>query len=250
DGAAPGAAMWPGAGGLLACLLLAFAAFGVLERDWMGEYRFATPIWVTATALFAVCFVGLLTRIPLSRRAVAVLVVVALASGLFAADTMRTRSDTFRSAPTTPMCWVVDRYGRLFNTYADRLGITEGTLALPDIGGVLLTTRLQVIDTAGLTDRTIARARGAKDLGAIGDYLFEEVKPTFIHLHGPWARGIGTDPRLDRDYVPIVTGDYVRRAAVHDPSALALLQSQHLERGIPRSRNSCGATMVPGSTAA
>lgn len=234
--------------GFVVCLLPALGAFGVLERDWMAQYRFATPIWVTATPLFAACLVWTLSRGGLSRRGVTVLAAVAAVSVVFSGALFRTESATFRAAPTTPLCKVADRYGRLFNTYADRLRIGEGSLALPDIGGTLLTTRLRIVDTAGLTDRTIAEARHDGNFGAIGDYLFDQVKPTFIHFHRPWDRGIAGDPRLARDYAEIVPGDYVRRDAVTDQAALTRLRAERLGSDIRADLSSCGARLTPGSS--
>jgi len=253
----PNARLWPGLLGLLVCLLAAIGAFGVLEPDWMHQYRFATPVWVTGTALFAVCLVWALGSGAVPRRGVAVLAAVAALSVLLSGALLRTQSNNFRAAPTVPMCYVADRFGRLFNTYADRLGIGDTarpsgtatpTLALPDIGGTLLTTRFQVIDTAGLTDRTIAEARQRRDFDAIGDYLFDQVKPTFIHHHGAWSRGIEGDPRLARDYEEIAPGDYVRRDAVADRQGLQQLRAERLDKTIPRGRNSCGNRLSPGST--
>jgi hypothetical protein len=243
--------MWPGVLGLLVCLLAATGAFGVLEPDWMAQYRFATPIWVTGTALLAVCLVWALGSGAVPRRGAAVLAVVAALSVVLSGALWRTQSNNFRAAPTVPLCYVADRFGRLFNTYADRLGVAAGgqaTLALPDIGGTLLTTRLRVIDTAGLTDRTVAEARKRGDFAAIGDYLFDRVKPTFIHLHKPWDKGIDGDPRLLRDYAEIVPGDYVRRDAVTDQQALQQLRTERLDKTVARGRSSCGDRLTPGGT--
>jgi hypothetical protein len=250
------ARLWPAVLGLLVCLLPALAAYGALNRDWMPQHRFATPAWVTGTALLAVCLVWVFSSGALAGRGMALFAAVVAASLVYAGALFRDHTDDFRSGPTAPLCTITDRYGRAFNSYADRLGITEAarrsgaqpTLALPDIGGTLLTTRMRVIDTAGLTDRTVAEARGRGDLPAIGDYLFDVVKPTFIHVHPPWNKGIEENPVLARDYVEIGDGDYVRREAVTDQQALAEVRANQFSRPTTHRLSSCGDELLPGST--
>ena len=58
---------------------------------------------------------------------------------------------------------------------------------------------------AGLVNKPIADLVHDNDLAGLRNYVFDTVKPTFIHSWGPWAagNGIALDPRLDRDYVLI-----------------------------------------------
>jgi hypothetical protein len=250
----PDARLWPGVLGLVICLLAALSAFGALENDWMAQYRFATPVWVAGTALFALCLVWSLTSGAVSRRGAVALAVVAALSVGYSGALFRGQSTVFRSEPTTPMCMVTDRYGRLFNTYAEELGVAtdprtghfEGSLALPDIGGALLTSRLRVVDTAGLTDRAIAEARQQRDYAALGDYLYDEVKPTFIRFYGHWGTGVADDPRLERDYAELRTGDYVRRDAVPDAPTLQRVRNVAAGFRLAPALSSCGDRLSPG----
>ena len=89
-----------------------------------------------------------------------------------------------------------------------------------------------------LGDKTIARTlRRSKP--AFYDYIFEEARPTFIHVHDTWTywARLDDDPRFRRDYTPVFeypdpwigrrhgltqySGDYVRRDALNEANAAA-----------------------------
>jgi hypothetical protein len=88
------------------------------------------------------------------------------------------------------------------------------------------------------------------------DYVFEDVRPTFIHTQGAFTRaaGLHEDPRFARDYValhegtwappdwagrwptggppPPFWGDYVRRDAVSAPGAFDALLQEYRRAGL------------------
>ncbi len=241
-------------------LVLAVLAFVVLEPDWMGEYRFATPVWPLAV-LAGVLAVGELLRGwgAAGRTSLLVSLVVALtASGTSFADS----AERFAAAPTVPLCRIAERFGAVMNGYADRLGVRDGSVLLPDVGGTLLTTRLRVIDQAGLVDSRIAEFHGRGDMAALRDYVFEEARPTFIHSHGGWSSGTGipSDPRMERDYDALYidpeqgrsNADWVREDAVPGPGALR--QARAYGRAAVETvseqgpRRHCGPALRPGRT--
>ncbi|MET9496355.1 hypothetical protein [Streptomyces sp. NPDC006552] len=206
--------------GLCVPLALTLLAYGALARDWMPLYRFATPVWVLGSALAALAVTVVAAEARPRARA---LLGCALAGGLaLSLAGQEARGAGFRHEPTLSMCWVADRYGRTFDTYADRLGLRPGaTVALPDLGGTLLTSRLRVVDIAGLTDRRIADAYAAHDKDGLARYVLSAVRPELVHTHGAWPAKSGlTDARLTAaGYVPLYReedggGDYVRAAAV------------------------------------
>lgn len=231
--------------GGLGCIALA-----VLKRDWMGELRFATPIWVSG-ALWLSSSAWFLVRerhVGLRRLGLAAAALWLLLLPGFAA-----RADKFRNQPTVPMCKVADRY-RSFHFYAERLGIRSGALVLPDLGGSLLTQRFRLIDSAGLTNRTIAHALHDGDRQRVHDYILDEVKPVFIHRHGGFLRHIARDQRFKRDYVAIVPDlDYVRRDVVEGRERLlAELSAAQADRLAhidayyeAHPRRACGAVLGP-----
>lgn len=213
---------------LLVLFGLAVASFLVLEPDWMTQLRFATPVWAMSSLLVAVA-VARIVRAASWRGRVAAVVVAGLAAAA-SGGLLVGYAQKFRAAPTVPMCLVASTGGAV-QGYADILGIREGSVLVPDIGGVAMTTRMQVVDLVGLADARIARYWRDEDLPGLRDYLFEQVKPTFIASHSVWSAqsGLTADPRLDRDYALIagadLRGNWVRRDALRTPADLAALRT-------------------------
>ncbi len=111
-------------------------------------------------------------------------------------------------------------------------------MLLPDLGGTLYNTDVRIYDLGMLGDKTIARTL-RRDRPAFYNYIFEEAKPTFIHVHDTWTywARLDDDPRFRRDYTPVYeypdpwvrlrhgltlnSGDYVRKDALNDANAAA-----------------------------
>jgi hypothetical protein len=135
----------------------------------------------------------------------------------------------FQRNPSAGLCDIAQNTGYLFNGYADILGVRTGSLLSVDGGGTSLTGRLKFVDLSGLTERRIAGFWQRNDMAGLRNYIFDEVKPTFIKIFSGWAQRdpldlIG-DPRLDRDYVMLLSGPpgggrWVRRDSVRDADAL------------------------------
>jgi hypothetical protein len=214
---------------LYACTTVHFV---LLPPDWMAEYRFGTPFVLVGLPWLAWCTHDVLIASagthPLRRRAATAVVVLLVVTG-FAIDVKRLRA--FHAQPTVPLDRVIKFSALPYNNAAARLGLPEASLLAPDIGGLLMESRLTVIDLAGLSDRTIARSIG-KDQQRFYAYVFEERQPTFIHTHDywTWLAIFDADPRFRRDYEAIReyvdsevkprfgltmrSGDYVRKSAL------------------------------------
>lgn len=204
--------------GGLVVLVLSVVAFVVLNPDWMTELRFLTPAW---PLLSAAVVLGVLQLIALAPAAAPRALVTAIAVAAFAVDVPGRveRSQAYAATPNVPLCYIAERYGAQFDAAARLLELDprHTTLLLPDMGGTLLVSDLEVIDLAGLADDTIARLRRAGDRRVLADFILADLRPTFIHVHGPWVRnsGLARDGRLRRDYVELVGDrDFVRRDAL------------------------------------
>ncbi|MGB9724261.1 MAG: hypothetical protein ACP5OO_12660 [Chloroflexia bacterium] len=211
-------------------LLLALADYVLMPSDWHGEFRYATSL-VVLVYLYAVTIaVALLRGLERPRRVKVRLagLILAVCWGLSLLQ-FGGRSLRFAQDPSVPFAEVA-RLAERFDRYADVLGLENASVLLPDVGGTLYYSRLQVYDLGGLTDRTVALTLlRRQDLEAFHDYVFDTVRPTFIHTHGLWAylARLDDDPRFRRDYAAIregldpwirekfglemYSGDYVRR---------------------------------------
>lgn len=212
--------------------LTSYAAFMLLPSDWMREYRFATPFIVFIYVLIALMGSHLITTLVKNvrvRTIIGLAAVVVFVGASFINQLPRYRA--FYKWPVVPFSVVAKEYAYRFNRYADELGISGGSVLLPDVGGALYYSKLRIIDLGGLCDTTIARTL-AKNQREFYDYVFDEVRPTFIHIHGAWTAraNLDADPRFRSDYKPIIeykdkwvlrrrgkemmSGNYVRRDAV------------------------------------
>src|SRR5674476_283912 len=174
---------------LLVPLGLSMAAFGVLEADWMRQYRFATAVWPLGALAGTLAAAHVLPRLAIRGRALvaALASAAAVVSGIGLADGAR----AFRANPTVPLCLVAQEAGYNINAYARIVGRPDATILAPDIGGVALTSTLKIIDLAGLTDARMARYWQDKDWTGLRDYVFDEARPTFITTHGYWSSATG-----------------------------------------------------------
>lgn len=205
---------------------IAVSVFLLLPPDYMREFRFATAFYPFVYSLGLMCVLHvsrLAFPAPAARVALAAAIVGA---GVGTLGQAAHRSPHFASAPTVPFAQVASTIGIGYNHAAEALGVTAGSLLAPDLGGTLYYSKLRVYDLGMLCDRVIARTL-RKDTPRFHDYVFEVIKPTFIHTHGVWATAAAfdEDPRFRRDYVPIreradaqmsegkstYSGDYVRR---------------------------------------
>jgi hypothetical protein len=243
--------------GPLVTLLLALAAFGILQPDWMPWYRFATPVWPLATLV-------LLVAVPhaaglMSRRAGAVVAVLLAAGAVLSGAQQYATATSFRADPTVPLCAVVTDSGRAFDGLAEVIGQPDATVLTPDLGGSSLTSDLRLVDLAGLVDPTTASYWAAGDIAGLRDYVFTRLKPTFMKISSGWASGTGilADPRMRRDYTPLGDngygpGQFVRKSAVAAPGELAAARAYQRQAVLPaRSHDlhaplqSCGV-LLPG----
>ncbi|WP_329050506.1 hypothetical protein OG738_01335 [Amycolatopsis sp. NBC_01488] len=252
--------------GLVALLVpfgLAVAAFVILEYDWMGHLRFATPVWTVGALLGAIAVVETFAVARVRGRVVlACLLVAATVSSL---SGYYTRATSYRADVKTAMCAVAERDDTAINGFADILRLPDTASAgVIDLGGTALGSRLRLLDLAGLGDAPIADYLHVADFAGLRDHVFTTERPELIVFVGTWSSTLqfDRDPRFERDYAAIFVYDekgnqasyHVRRDLV-DAAKLAELRAfaqrtlpPILERNdVARSRG-CAA-IFPGFTA-
>lgn len=244
----------PGLLALCVPLGLALLAFAVLNADWMGQYRFSTPVWPLAALVATVAAGQVIGRLSWSGRSAVgvVLAAAALVSGVGLAGQAR----AFRAEPTTPLCLVAQNAGRNVAGYAAIVGVPSPTVLVPDIGGSSLAGNVRIVDLAGLADARIAGFWRRGDPAGLRDYVFGVVRPTFIKSHGGWSAmtGLTADFRLAADYSEIGstvgTTDWVRTDVLTRPDLLDQLRGYFSRVAAPADaearrapRASCGPVL-------
>jgi hypothetical protein len=213
----------------LVFLLFSILSYLLLPYDWMTEYRFATPFFLFFYGYCVLIGIELIDRLGArpdsAERIMKWAMVGAVSLGVVV---FSDHSASFAAHPTTSFANVSRRFAFLYDDYAERLQVAEGSILLPDVGGPLYYSKLRIYDLGGLVDPHIARTL-VKDPAALHNYIFAKAKPTFIHTHASWTvrSRLDMDPRFHEDYVPlnesldeyaakkyqlkIFSGDYVRR---------------------------------------
>jgi hypothetical protein len=204
--------------GLLALLLtfgLAILDYALLRGDWMGQRRFATPIWALAAIL--ICVAGALVFAADTQRNRRVLVRAAAVTAIVMIAVSGYEAMLFRRNPTVPVCAVASYAGWTVNAYASALNLRNAVIVTPDIGGSAMVSDLKVVDLAGLADAELAKLWRRGDMSGVRTHIFA-ARPEFIEIHDAWSRktGLTDDPRLTSDYSPITRtsptdGLWVRR---------------------------------------
>jgi hypothetical protein len=202
----------------------------LLPMDFMREYRFATPFFL----FFYTYIVALAWSVCTNMRAPSTVkrLTFAIVIGLLVVVTLvqvANRTTRFAAGPATPLARIAEYFGHRYNRVAEALGLDSATLLTANQGGTLLYSKLGVFDLSGLCDRTIARTIG-RDQKAFHDYVFEQLRPTFIEVHGVWIRiaALDADPRFQRDYVAI------KERIVHKNGAPRLESADLVRRDVLR----------------
>lgn len=180
--------------GLATVGALAIVEFLVLPDDWMPYQRFATPLVAVSSV-----FIPLVAAWLVGRRGGAAptrLICAGALAFLVAANEVK----LFKFEPPIALRSVIAEAEEI-DSIARELGLQNGSLLSPDMGGALWASDLAAYDMLGLTDARVARTI-VRSKREFYDYVFEEVRPTFIktmEYEVSFAR-LEDDARFFRDY--------------------------------------------------
>lgn len=215
-----GGPRWPDWVAVVIVLAEASAVYLLLPTDWMGEYRYATPVFVGAAMVVGAACAQLPGRLP-------VIVAALLAASLSLVMVPRTLA--FAAHPPRQGCYVAVLEGRLYNSYAAALGLEYPVLMIPDVGGSALVGGFRIADLGALADKRVAEIRSRPDnwTPALVDYVVDEVQPDIIAAGPLWAPGFTENVKFMGAYVEFGVPDgyhFVRRDLVTDPARLVELR--------------------------
>ena len=194
--------------------------------DWMKGYRFFAQASVPLYTVLALGITTLVDRLPWADRkvggwlpaktlwaapiAIALIYPNVLGTIKFANDPETSPRDVH--ARVNYMTWV-----------KNRLGLEHVTLLDVDMGAHMWWTDWGIADIAGLVDVPMAHHKKFNKK-FITDYIFDERKPDFAHLHAAWAKTskIHLNERFKAEYIEIPgypsgkkalhVGNHVRKA--------------------------------------
>ena len=175
--------------------------------DWMKGFRWFS---LTSVPLFTLIGVGvgaIAARLPFAAHHVAgwlpVRVLWATPIVVALAWPNINGSYTFATNPETAPRDVHKRV-KYMAWVQRRLGLEQVTLLDVDMGAHMWWSGWDIVDIAGLVDVPMAHHR-KYNRAFITDYVFDERKPDFAHVHGSWARTskIHLNERWDDEYVEI-----------------------------------------------
>lgn len=219
---------------LLALVLGTIAFCAYTGGDWMKQYRFLGFAQIGIALLAGLGIANLirwaLRELSASLRIVAVSLVFILTAGLVWWINQPYKEISIKHAkkPTATVRNIKVRADQ-FHSLAEQAGIIDSASLLePDLGANSYYSGLEMVDVAMLTDVPIARHRFDKRF--IREYIFEERKPTFMHIREKWARrsGIRKFKEFRQDYIQLPDwrkknqlerelGDYVRKDVFSRP---------------------------------
>jgi hypothetical protein len=175
--------------------------------DWMKGLRWFAMTSVPLFTLLGVGVGALAARLPYAGRLVAgwlpvrtlwaTPIVVALAAPNV------NGSWTFANNPETSPRDVHKRV-KYMTWVQKRLGLDSVTLLDVDMGAHMWWSGWDIVDIAGLVDMPMAHHR-KYNKKFVTEYVFEERKPDFAHVHGSWARTskIHLNEKWSEDYLEV-----------------------------------------------
>lgn len=219
---------------VLLCYLAGLLFPLVTGGDWMFEWRFLSLGFPLVALLLAVGTVALadLVEVALARwgRALArqaavgghvAAAVVMVALALHVAGPWEARAEEREAKVNISVSDLAQR-GDFYQYVAELAGIHTPLVADADAGGITWKRRVSFLDLGKLGDLSLARHH-PRTYGTLRDYVFHEVRPQFIHLHGAWYDyKLQEMDEWEAMYAPISRAHTTRYAHVFEANVVAV----------------------------
>jgi len=193
---------------LMACAGTFFAIWA--EFDWMKGYRWYATVAVPGSVILALGIDSMLHALAdfldahdaKPARIAGYAWGLAVVAGLATIHGLHTQRTAEKKDPTPKGIRVRVNF---VDSVRDRLFVDDERWIDLDVdqGGHLYWSDFEMLDIAGLIDIPMGHHKFEKPF--IREYLFEEKRPHFAHIHGGWAGNskIPTHPEWRRDYYEI-----------------------------------------------
>lgn len=177
--------------------------------DWMKGYRWASQLIVPLLVLMGLGLGTLVERLPWTDRTIkgriqVGTVLLAVLAGVIGGPNVYHSSALGVKPETSPNS--VHRRVNYMAWVQRRLSLERVTALDVDMGAHMWWSGWDMVDMAGLVDVPVAQHMSQswpKEFAE--DYIFQERRPEFAHVHGSWARTtkIPQNPRWKKEYVEI-----------------------------------------------
>ncbi|MBT3221896.1 MAG: hypothetical protein HN348_22710 [Proteobacteria bacterium] len=191
----------------MGCLAIFFAVWA--KGDWMKGYRWFSLAMVPGSVMFAVgvCEIANWVQRRFNSKTNGVWTVpgwmtMSLLGILIVPPNVQHTSWFLERKETGPFS--VKRRVTYMQWVANKVHLDERPVVWDvDQGAHLFWSGFWMMDMAGLVDVSVAQHKFEKEF--MREYIFEEWKPHFAHVHGGWASNsrIPTHPEWKRDYFEI-----------------------------------------------
>lgn len=182
-------------------MLLALTLFPVYSRgDWMSEGRFLVATLPLFVALLCDGIGRLVRLLPWPKLAIALSTAAFVLLAALVIPNSLALSRARRHVYPVPMAAVGTR-GSWYRATADRFAIEAPSALDGDLGGSTYLANMQMVDLGSLADVTLSH--GKVDSTTFREYIYNERRPTFMHIVGFWVDdGLKWVPEFGDDYVP------------------------------------------------
>ncbi|MFT7519143.1 MAG: hypothetical protein ACI9MC_001283, partial [Kiritimatiellia bacterium] len=183
----------------LCTVVLFFAIYA--GGDWMDGFRWMSLCCVPLTVLLVEALASATARLPKGwlkgQRLIPIGTVLSVVAVLQIVATVQ----LIRRPDTSP--YSVYRRVYYAQLHQQRLDLDHASIMDVDMGAHMWFSGMEIVDIAGLIDIPMGHHKWEEEF--VGEYVFEQKRPDFAHVHDSWASRLGVrkQRKWRSDYVEI-----------------------------------------------